>query len=146
MAKSESRPKRVLIEQRMRRHVVSTLLKQTRWLSVLEIVASAEGRDAASSRVDRWKRDRKIFAVPVERDGVTENRYPAYQFDDQRKPCPMIAQVLRIFSGKKDDPWKIAAWFGSNNGWLRGCAPKDCLHEPKRVIEAAKHEIEPIGD
>jgi len=41
-------------------------------------------------------------------------------------------------------PWKIAAWFGSNNGWLRGRAPKDCLDEPKRIIEAAKHEIELI--
>ena len=131
-----------LVEKRMRTRTIAALLKQTRWLTAADI-AHVDVR--GDNSVTRWERHGKIFSVLVRHNDIaTKNRYAAYQFDDNLKPRPVIAQVLRIFSGNKDDPWKIAAWFGSNNGWLRGRAPKDCLDEPKRVIDAAKREIEGI--
>jgi prevent-host-death family protein len=114
------------------------------WLCVVD-VANASGRSVRemSRQLKRWQRAGKIFAVPA-LGAEQELRYPAYQFDGNMKPVPAIATVLKVFAGKKRDPWKIAAWFISASGWLRGRAPKDCLSQPQRVIEAAKHEVEGI--
>ncbi|MBI3898492.1 MAG: hypothetical protein HY308_09380 [Gammaproteobacteria bacterium] len=119
------------------------VLSDTQWLTATEI-AKANGQ-RTKGLAARWKRSGKIFAVPVPRlEGVEEDRYAAYQFDVHMKPCPVIAQVLKIFGDKKNDPWNILFWFHSRNGWLRGQAPNECLDKPALVIEAAKHEMEPV--
>lgn len=115
----------------------------TRWLTAAEI-AKANGQ-RTKELVTQWKQRRKLFAVPILRlEGDEEDRYAAYQFDNHMKPRPVIAEVLRIFGKKKNDPWKILFWFHSVNGWLGGQAPYKCLDEPELVIKAAKHEMETI--
>ena len=88
----------------------------------------------------RWKSDGKIFALNVGRT----DKFPAFQFGDDGKPLPVIAQVIHILQDRS--PWSLALWFASNNGWLGGERPVDLiLTRPDDVVEAARQSIRPIA-
>lgn len=92
-----------------------------------------------SALASRWRSAGKVFAVQV--DNV--DRFPAFQFDEEFKPRPVIARVLQAFGDRK--PWSVALWFASNSGWLGGARPVDLLEErPDAVVEAAERSIEPL--
>ncbi|MBI3898659.1 MAG: hypothetical protein HY308_10235, partial [Gammaproteobacteria bacterium] len=133
-------------EQRMREHAVAQLLAQTQWLTADDIAKAIGPTTKATDPVRAWKQQGKIFSVRIRAGRRGKDRYPAYQFNSRMKPKPIIARLLKVFTGVKTDPWKIAAWFGSKNGWLRGRAPMDCLSELKLVIEAAKREMAELTD
>jgi hypothetical protein len=90
-----------------------------------------------------WKRRGRIFSIT--HGGV--DIYPAYQFDLNFKPLPIIRDVLSEL--KENDPWAIASWFHFPNDWIterRGVtfvaiAPKDALKDrPDDVLAAARKE------
>lgn len=94
----------------------------------------------SSAQPHKWKKEGKIFAL---RRGNTDF-YPSYAFGDDFRPIPVIKNVLGVFRDKKSD-LKIAAWFASNNSWLRNKRPLDLiLTSPDAVIKAAEIEVAPI--
>ena len=94
----------------------------------------------SSAQPHKWKNEGIIFALRL---GNTDF-YPSYAFDDDFLPVPAIKNVLGVFRNKKSD-LKIAAWFASNNSWLRNQRPLDLiLTSPDAVIKAAEIEVAPI--
>jgi hypothetical protein len=88
-----------------------------------------------------WRRDKKVLAVP--HDG--KSLYPAFQFDNQQRPLPIVEQISRLFSkdARRTD-WQNLFWFISANAWLGGQSPQQCLTDrPEAVIDAATQEMKP---
>lgn len=88
----------------------------------------------------RWKALRRIFAVSYQ----GQDRFPAFQFDADGRPRPVIKKVLEVLPDNRT-PWQVAFWFVSSNSWLGGPAPSDRLDDADAVIEAAAHESDEIG-
>lgn len=85
-----------------------------------------------SEPASRWKRQGKIFGVPVGRADL----YPAFQFAEGR-PRPEVGRVLAALP-ESLSPWQIAFWFASGNGWIENdAAPQDALHDMAGVLAAA---------
>jgi hypothetical protein len=106
-------------------------------------VAEISGSQArnGSARASRWKLEQRIFSVPW--NGV--DYYPAFQFArTDGQPLPAIKTILDIFGGQLT-PWQTALWFWGGNGWLHDKSPMEMIQrDPQAVIEAAKHEMEPL--
>lgn len=107
-------------------------------------VAELSGSTArnGSARASRWKKERRVFAVPW--NGV--DYYPAFQFSPtDGEPLPAIQTIIEIF-GDGMTPWQTALWFWGGNAWTPGeRPPMDVIAtDPEIVIEAAKREMEPI--
>lgn len=80
-----------------------------------------------------WKRTKKIFSVPIQgREG-----FPAFQFDEDGKPYPLLAQVLKALP-KDMTPWQIAFWLVAPKNALNGGIPIDLIRAgDERVTQAA---------
>lgn len=129
-------PPAAIVEAEMRADTVKQLIGNGGWLTTAQIAKKGGySKSNLAAPANRWKKEGKVFAVPFK----GQDLFAAYQFDHSMKPRPIIAGVLKLFAGKHD-PWKIAAWFGSANGWLRGKRPQDCLDDSAAVLEAAKQE------
>ena len=121
----------------MRANAIRHLIEEGSWLTAGQIAEQGGySRSNPAEPASRWKREGKVFAISFK----GQDLYAAFQFDGNLHPRPVIADVLRLFKDK-NDPWKIAAWFASVNGWLRGRRPQDCLDEAALVTEAAKQEV-----
>jgi HSP20 family molecular chaperone IbpA len=98
-------------------------------------LAGSEAKNRAAL-ANRWKQEERIFSVT--RHGLT--LFPGFQFDEQGRPKPVIAEVIRAL-GDEGSQWELALWFTKASGWLGGRRPVDLLDdEPQVVIEAANHE------
>lgn len=122
-------------EDAMRAAALQHLIDNGSWLTA-EQLAGDIGSGDSNSFVTQWIEKGTAFAVNFN----GQDLLAAYQFDTAMKPRPIIAGLLEALG--KSDPWKIAAWFGSANGWLRGKRPQDCLDDPATVLEAAKREAD----
>lgn len=108
------------------------LLSEFGALSPEEVASLAGGREA----VERWEREGSILSV------LHEGRvcYPAFQFDKNGCPRPVIAQALRIL-GHETSAWGIALWFLGANGYLGGKRPVDLLDtDPEAVADTVRYE------
>lgn len=93
-----------------------------------------------SALAARWRAEGKVFALEYAGRLV----YPAFQFDAQGRPRPIIADVLATL-GKGVGPWQVALWFTSPNGWLDDARPIDRLADAgDSVLRAAQDIVEPI--
>lgn len=116
---------------------------RTSLLQEFGALTSAQVADLAGSRAsnraalaNRWKQEGRIFSVSYE--GAT--LYPAFQFDAERRPRPVISEVIRALGSESTD-WETALWFTTNVGWLDGKRPVDLLEsDPAAVAEAARSE------
>jgi Poly(hydroxyalcanoate) granule associated protein (phasin) len=87
---------------------------------------------------NRWKQEGKIFSVSHQ--GLVF--FPAFQFDDDGQPLPVIASILATV-GRQSTGWELALWFMAANGWLDGGRPVDVLRkEPEAAAQAAEREAE----
>ena len=104
-------------------------------LTAPEVAQRAASRATnQSATAHRWRSRREVFAVSWQ--GTTV--YPGFQFDDDGRPFPVIAQVLAVV-GDDGSGWPLALWFTGADGWLDGHRPVDLLHEdPDAVVEAAR--------
>jgi hypothetical protein len=101
---------------------------------VAELAGSRARNKAALA--NRWKQEGRIFSVS--HHGTTY--YPAFQFDAQGRPRPVIAEIMPTLGSKSSD-WELALWFTSNTGWLDGQRPVDLLEtDSEAVAEAARSE------
>ncbi len=128
-------PPTAIMEATMRADTVRHLIEHGKWLTAAQIAQKGGySKSNPAAPANRWKKEGKAFAVNFK----GQDLFVAYQFDAAMKPRPVIAEILAAL--KKTDPWKIAAWFASANGWLRGKRPQDCLDDAVAVVEAAKQE------
>jgi len=100
-------------------------------------VAELSGSTASnrSQAAYRWRKEGRIFAVPVQ----GELRYLDFQFDDEGRPWPVIAEVLAVFAPSSWPAWQVAAWFVTANGLLGRSQPVHLLRDrPGDVVEAAR--------
>ena len=95
-----------------------------------------DGRSSSRGTVGQWKRNGLVFTVNHQGRTV----YPAYQFDKDGRPRPVVADVLATL-GQQGRGWQLALWFTSANGWLGGRRPVDVLDtDPAAISEAARRE------
>jgi len=126
-----------MIEGKMRADAIRHLIEEGSWLNAGQIAElGGYSRSNPAEPANRWKREGRIFAVSFK----GQDLYAAYLFDGTMQPRPVIAEVLKLFK-HKTDTWKIAAWFASVNGWLKGQRPQDRLDEPALVLAAAREEV-----
>jgi hypothetical protein len=72
--------------------------------------------------------------------------YPAFQFDANGRPRPVIGQVLLALQPYGLDGWEIALWFTTASGWLDDRRPVDLLDEdPAEIITAAGHTVDAVA-
>lgn len=124
----------------------NTAIRQ-RFMHEVETVTSAEVAERAGHEAKnrhqtaaRWKAQARVFAVPYQ----GQDRFPAFQFDADGKPLPLIKRVLEVLPANRT-PWQTAFWFVSSNSWLGGPAPRELLDDTAAVLEAAAHESDEIG-
>jgi hypothetical protein len=113
------------------------LLQEFGALTSAEVAGLAGSRATNKAALaNRWKQEGRIF--PVTHHGQT--LFPAFQFDGEGQPRPVIAEVLSTL-GRQSRDWELAIWFVSSIGWLGGRRPVDLLEsDPAAVAEAARHE------
>lgn len=130
----------VFTEAQMQAKAKKAILESGNWLSAGDIASLAEFTSRnASSQPNRWKRERRIFAI--RHNG--SDYFPIYALDKDAgyRPLPAMAEVLKVFDGQKDG-WGLAYWFASVNSYLGGSRPQDLLTvAPARVVAAVADEV-----
>lgn len=134
-------PETFLKLARRRARAMNRVFKSANWLTAAQLSELAGfSMKNPGAQPSKWKKDRKIFAV---QHNNSSDLFPAYALDpdNDHRPLPVVAKVLRIF-GERHDAWDIAFWFNSGNGYLGGKAPKDVLKaKPDLVVKAAENEV-----
>jgi hypothetical protein len=124
----------------------STASLRREFLEEVPVLGSAEIHANAgfpganpSQTVHRWRKQGKIFAVTHGGRDV----YPAFQFGQDGRPLPIIAEVLDILKRDAErTDWDNALWFAGETGWLDGKSPLDCLQsDPAGIKRAAEQEV-----
>lgn len=104
----------------------------------------AEERSRAANRhalAARWRKEGKLFGVPYR----GQTLYPAFQFDDEGRLRPVIAQALTALPRDRMSEWEVALWWTSGNGTLGGHRPVDLIDDqPEAVLAAARRLGEPL--
>lgn len=129
----------VFMEAQMLAKAKKAVLESGDWLSVRDIASLAECNCSPSSRLNEWKREGRIFSI--HHNG--SDYFPIYALnkDAGYQPLVAMAEVLKVFDGKKDE-WGLAYWFISVNSYLGGERPQDLLIAvPARVVGAAEYEV-----
>lgn len=106
-------------------------------LSSADVAALAESTSTnASAMASRWKAEGKVFTTTT---SAGQQRFPGFQFGEDGRPLPVIAQVLAVL-GARLSGWELALWFTGSNGWLGDMRPVDVLDsDPELIVEAAGH-------
>lgn len=87
-----------------------------------------------------WFESGAIFSVAA---GDGRRLFPAFQFDQRRRPRPEFAPVIRLFRERGASDWQIALWLTGRDPWLRG-RPIDRMETPDTVLTAAQRALDPV--
>jgi hypothetical protein len=104
----------------------------------------ADERSRAANRhalAARWRKEGKVFGVSYR----GQTLYPGFQFDQDGRVRPAVAEVLKALPRDKMSDWEVALWWTTANGWLGGRRPVDLLdrdHTP--LIVAARKLAQPL--
>lgn len=94
--------------------------------------AGHRGRNKAQT-ANGWKRAGRILALPVR----GRDLFPAFQFDGQGQPLPLMAEVLAALPADLT-PWQRAFWFAAPCPALDEALPMDLLARgDRRILDAA---------
>ncbi len=134
----------VRVEQSLKAEARRSVLAEP--MLTAEAVATALGSHSVNPRQYANAKRRKgvLLGLPV------KNRYvfPAFQVDAERSTIvPGVAEVNALLIAA-EDPWGVASWWFSVNGWLGRKRPVDCLGSAagtEAVVTAARAEVAPIG-
>ena len=129
-----------ITKARMKAGALRAVFSGTEWLTAAQITELAGLSQAnRSGAANRWKQKRKLFAL--QHDG--QDHYPRYLLDDDFRPLPAAEQVLGALEGFSAH--RLASWFESRNGLLRGARPREVLaSDPQRVVEAARRTLDAV--
>jgi hypothetical protein len=132
-------PPAVLLNARANAELRARVVREGELLSSAQ-VAELSGSKAANraALAARWRKSGRVFAVPL---GATLH-YPAFQFDADGRPRPVLADVVRLFAEHRVSPWSLAAWFLTEHPRLRRRPADLVAGEPERVLEAARQTFE----
>lgn len=111
-----------------------------------EAVARGLGSHSVNPRqyANTKRRRGELLGLPI------RNRFlfPAFQFDFERsRIVPVVSEVNRLL-GAAEDPWGVASWWFSPNGWLHSDRPADHLCDEQaalQVLQAAQAVVAPLG-
>ena len=95
---------------------------------------SVHSTQASNFTLSQWEQEQQIFSVNY----MDQVVYPAFQFADN-KPIAVIEKILKELPEEMSS-WQIAFWFETNNGWVGGESPKDCLDKVEQLVKAAQQE------
>jgi hypothetical protein len=135
---------------RMKADAMRDIFAGTEWLTAEQVgtasldlsgaAITAEAVKAGAARANRWKNEKKIFAL--QRDG--RDWYSRYQFDATFTPIPMMKTIVGMFG---DVPRiEIASWMESPNNYLDGKRPREVLENaPDAIWEALMRHFEPAA-
>lgn len=101
--------------------------------------SKAQNRYALAAR---WTRELRVFGVPLGARTV----YPAFQFNADGRPYPVIAEALDALPTESMSPWGVALWWYANNAWLPAEArPAELIGGPEQelIVGAAWRLSEP---
>lgn len=114
------------------------ILNGGEWLTAAEVGELAHlGAGNPVATVNRWKKDRKLFAIT--RDG--RDYFPRYALGTDFRPLPAVAAVLKILPWQSGE--RLAAWFESTSSFLGGKRPREVLaSDPTWVARAAQDAVE----
>ncbi len=114
------------------------ILNGGEWLTAAEVGELANlGAGNPVATVNRWKKDRKIFAIT--RDG--RDYFPRYALGPDFRPLPAVADVLKILPWQSGE--RLAAWFESTSSFLGGKRPREVLaSDPAWVARAAQDAVD----
>ncbi|AJX96921.1 hypothetical protein [Burkholderia pseudomallei] len=137
-------PAVTLIGERIQRQKsIRAIFARGDWLTAgqINVLQAAPPSNEAQPASD-WKRCGDIFSVFFR----GEEYFAGYQFDASGQPLPIIKEILNAL-GPVDDPWRIAAWFHFQNGWISGSgaregepvSPMDALDRRDALLNAARH-------
>lgn len=109
----------------------------TDWLTAQQVCDLAGlGTGNPSATVNRWKQDRKIFAI----QRLGRDLYPRYALGPDFRPLPQLAKVLAVLAHYPGE--QLAAWFESTSGFLGGARPRELLaSQAERVLQAAQDTV-----
>jgi hypothetical protein len=141
---------------RMTAEALKDIFQNTEWLSTEEMGEQGEAvealacgtpvatqdipaaqRRAAASRVNRWKREGRLFSIS--RQG--RDWYPRYAVDAMFRPLPVVQHIVAAFG--EGSPLRIASWMESPNSYLDGQRPRELLEKaPQLVLHALeRHRV-----
>jgi hypothetical protein len=108
------------------------------WLTAAEVGELANlGTGNPVATVNRWKKERKIFAVT--RDG--RDYFARYALGPDFRPLPAVAAVLKVLPWQGGD--RLAAWFESTSSFFGGKRPREVLaSDPAWVERGALDAVE----
>lgn len=121
---------RAALEQR----AIAAVFSGSEWLTAEQVgrLRDPEAKNLHGA-VNRWRAEGKLFALP--KAGLSY--YPRYAFDEAMEPLTVMARVLAELRGWS--AYRVASWFESTNGFLRGRRPRTVLAtDPQAVIAAAR--------
>jgi hypothetical protein len=88
-----------------------------------------------AAALGKYKAKHRVFAVRFSK----QDRYPAFQFDDDAEPLPIMHSIL-VDLPKPARSWPLLSWFEAKNVLLGGRKPADVIaQEPEAVLRAARH-------
>jgi hypothetical protein len=122
-----------VLQARRNAEARAALLREFGALTSTQVADLAGSRAAnRAALANRWKQEGRIFSVN-HRETIL---YPAFQFDPEGRPRPVIAEVIRTLGSKSMD-WELALWFTTNIGWLDGRRPVDLLDSDAAAVAGA---------
>jgi hypothetical protein len=102
--------------------------------------SAAKNRYALAAR---WAREGRVFGVPL----GARNVFPAFQFNAEGVPYPVVAQALAALPREDMSPWAVGLWWYANNASLPGEArPAELIgtQDQERIIGAAARLAQPL--
>lgn len=132
-------PPAVLLNARANAELRARVMREGELLTSAQ-VAELSGSKATNraALATSWRKAGRIFAIPL---GAT-HYFPAFQFDADGKPQPVVANVVHMFAEHHASPWSLAIWFLTEHPRLRR-RPTDLLTDaPESVLEAARQTFE----
>lgn len=126
---------RAALEQR----AIAAVFSGTEWLTAEQIGRLRDpGAKNPHGTANRWRAEGRVFALT--KAGVLY--HPRYAFDELWDPHPVLAEVLATLVGYS--PYRMASWFESSNGHLRGARPRErLLADAPGVLAAAARQVRP---
>jgi hypothetical protein len=116
-------------------------LKESVLLDELGVeLLSEPRRDSGNRLITSWLHHHQLFALDLPDVGI---RYPAFQFQFDATPWPVLAEVLPRLQAVFDSR-DLLIWFNSPHPTLQGDKPRTRLDQPGLIAAAVDDTLKPV--